>query len=158
VGLSHLLIALDGEQQGHVDRDPGSCQLLERLHARFGAGHLDQQVRPVDVSVQLLGDLHRAVNVVGDIGRQLEGDVAILAVGALIDRSQNVAGVLDVGSADPEEGLARIFYASGHGVGEGHVIAVRVAHRLLEDGRIRSDPRDPVLDESRQVAVLDEPA
>ena len=34
VGLDHLLVALDGEQQRHVDVDAASGQLLDRADAR----------------------------------------------------------------------------------------------------------------------------
>ena len=66
VGLGHLGVGLDGEQQRHVDVDALVDRLLDRGDARLRPGDLDHQVGPVDAVVERPGGGDGADGVVGE--------------------------------------------------------------------------------------------
>ena len=108
VRVRDLLVALDREQERHVDGDPRGRELAERLDALGRRGHLDQHVRAVDLLEDALGLLHRPLGVARELGQQLERDVAVLALGLLEDRAQQVGTLADVGVGELEEDRARV--------------------------------------------------
>ena len=71
VGLDHLVVAVEPENQGHVDVVPLADQGLDGRHALLRPRHLDQQVRLRDPGVQLAGITHRGVGVVRQGRRDL---------------------------------------------------------------------------------------
>jgi hypothetical protein len=132
VGLRHLLVLLDLEQQRDVDVQALVGHLLDRRQTLVGAGDLDHQVGPVDAPPVLARLLHRALRVERDVGIDLERDVAVVAVGLVVDRAQHVGGVLDV--------LDRDRLVDGAGVGplvrqllDLLVVVLGAEDRLLED-------------------------
>src|SRR5919108_621217 len=139
VSLADLLITKDREQQGHVDVHAICRQLLERPHPRLGARHLDQDVRTADLIATPAGGVDRALDVVGEVRRELERDVAVPTLCTLEGRSQQIAGVASVGEGDAEIDLAWIA-GLGDRLPQVPVVALRVLHRLLEYRRIRGDP------------------
>ena len=96
VGLGHLRVLLDAEEQGDVDVAPLVDHLLDRGRALLGARDLDHQVGAIDALPVLARLLHRAVGVEGEVGIDLEGHEAVLAAALVVDDAQHVAGVLDV--------------------------------------------------------------
>ena len=149
VGLGDRLIARHGEQQRDVDVQADRGQLLERAHARVGARHLDQHVRAIDRGAMMLGRLDRLVRIVRQRCRDLERHVSVSPVCAVPRGPQQVGRVADVLVGQLVEdlldvaGLTELFT-------ERVVVAVGVAHRLLEDRRVGGHAADPVL--------LDQPA
>ena len=95
-GVRDLLVALDREQQRDVDREARRGQLAERIDALRRRRHLDEHVRAVDLVADALGGLDRAGGVARELGRQLERDVAVLAVGVVVARAQQLGAVADV--------------------------------------------------------------
>ena len=146
VRLGDLLVALDREQQRHVDRDADRGELAERLDARSRARHLDQQVRAIDLGHEVLGGRHRALDLVGELGRQLERDVPVAAAGAIPRVAQQVCAVADVLDREAEEDTARVEPLGGRRA-KRLVVEVGVADRLLEDRGVRRDARDAVVDD-----------
>ena len=86
VGLHHLVVAVEPEDQRDVDAASLADQGVDGRHALLGRRHLDQQVRLGDAGVQLAGVAHRGVGVVRQGGGDLQGDVAVLAVAVVVER------------------------------------------------------------------------
>ena len=158
VGLRDLHVALHVEQERHVHGDARGGQLLERLDALGGAGHLDEDVVLADLPVEALGRLDGARGVERQLGRQLEGHVAVLPLGLLVHAAQDVGSVADVLERQAEEDLARIVRVLERAL-EALVVALGVPHGLLEDRGVGSDAADAiVLDETLQDPILEQPA
>ena len=85
VRLGHLAVALEREDQRHVDGDAGGDRLLDRRQARGRGGDLHQQVRALDERVQALGLGDRGLGVVREVRVDLERDPAVLAVALVPD-------------------------------------------------------------------------
>ncbi len=68
IGLRHLAIVVQGEEQGDVDVDPLREQALDRGPAFSGTGHLDHQVGPIHLGPEAASLRDRAVGVAGERG------------------------------------------------------------------------------------------
>ena len=158
VGLGHLRVLLDAEEQGDVDVAPLVDHLLDRGRALVGARDLDHQVGAVDAVPVLARLLHRALGVEGQVGVDLEGHEAVLAAALVVDDAQHVAGVLDV--ADRELLVdAAVVEALARGLGELLVVVVGAEDRLVEDRRVGGHAAQRVLlDQPLQLAGGDEGA
>ncbi len=155
-GVRDLLVALDREQQRHVDRDARGGQLAECVDALGRRRHLDEHVRAVDLGEDALRRLDRAGDVARELGRELERDVAVLAVGGVVDRAQQVGAVADVGVGELEEDRARVEAVVGRRA-ERAVVEIGVADGLLEDGRVRGHAADAVVgDQTRERAGVEQ--
>ena len=110
----------------------------------------------VDLGLDALGRLDRAGGVVRELGRQLERDVPVLAVGGVVGRAQQVGAVADVGVGELEEDRARV-EAVARRRAERAVVQIRVADGLLEDGRVRGHAADAVFgDQARELAGVEQ--
>ena len=157
VRLGDLPMALEREDQRHVDGDAGGDRLLDRGQALRRRGDLDQQVGLLDQRVQALGLGDRALGVVGEVRVDLERDPAVLAVALVPDGPQDVAGVADVVARKREEDLLRVGLARRE-LADLVVVGVALGDRALEDRGVGGHADDAVANESGEVAVLDEPA
>ena len=159
VGARDRLVDGDVEEQRDVDVDALADQALDGLGRVRGAGHLDHHVGPADRldEAACLGD--RALRVVLDARRQLEGDVAVLAAARLVDRTQGVGGAAQVGAGEAHEGVVGVAHP---GVGQRAQLVVVVGgarDRLPEDGRVGSQTGDPgLVDQALQRAGIEEAA
>jgi hypothetical protein len=86
VRVDHGGIALDREQQRHVDADALGGRLAERIHPGGGGGDLDHRVGPVDTRPQSVHCTDGSMDVVGELGRHLEADEAVRAPAARVHR------------------------------------------------------------------------
>lgn len=85
----------------------------------------------------------------------LDGDPAVLTVGGVEDRTQDVGGVPHVRRRDHPDGFLDGHLAGGQ-VGELGVVAVTLGDGLLEDRRVGGDTDDVLLvDQLGQVAGRD---
>ncbi len=91
----------------------GADELADGVRALVGARHLDHHVRPIDRRPEALRLGDGRVRVVGRAGRDLDRDVAVGAVGALVDAAEDVARVAHVGRLDELEQLQRREVAGG---------------------------------------------
>ena len=159
VGLGHLAVALEREDERDVDRDAGGDRLLDRGQALQRRRDLDEQVRAVDERVQPLGLGDRRVGVVGEVGVDLERDPAVARVLAHIvpARAQDVAGRPDVVDGDGEEDLLRVALRLEH-LAQLLVVGVALGDRALEDGRVGRHAVHALADERLELALLDEAA
>ena len=116
---------------------PSRRQGLDRRDAFPGGGHLHHQVVARDHLVEAAGLGQRLVRVEGEVGRDLQADIAVGAVGSVVDRAQHVGGGLDVGHRAAlvevdDAGIALVH----HGF-QGVVVLRRAADGLLEDRGVR---------------------
>ena len=85
VGLGDGRVALEREDQRHVDRDALRDAVLDRAEARLGGRDLHVEVRAVDLLVEAHRLLEGALAVVGERRVDLERDEAVDPVRALPD-------------------------------------------------------------------------
>ena len=137
VGVDHLLVARDGEQQRDVDVDAAGGELLDRGDPGLGGGHLDHHVGPGEPAPQLERLLDRGLGVVGEVGRALERDEPVASVALVVGGAQQVGGPADVVERELEEQLLRVAHPGGDGGAQLVVVAVGAGDRLGEDRRVR---------------------
>ena len=158
IGFRHLPAARQAEQQGHVDVDPFADEAPDGWQAFLSAGHLDQDIGPVQGGPQAAGFPDRALGVPRQVRVDLQAHVAVGAAGPPVGREEHVGGAPDIILAQCFiDGLDRLT-PTGHGP-DGLVIAVAFADSLLENGRIRGHPEQAVLlDHGEQFSALDQVA
>ena len=151
--MGDLGVALDREQQGHVDRDAGSRQLAKRINPRDRAGNLDHRVRSIDRDMQFLGALDRVSRIEGKVGLDLNRDKAVGTIGAVEDGAHHIARSLDVLNPERLEDLC----SRGIG-GEGAdrlVIGAGLLNVLGKNRRVRGTTGHAILfDDARQQTRL----
>ena len=152
IGLGHLPVAGQAEEQGDVDVDALADELPDGRQALLGGRHLDEDIGAVQGLPQVAGLGDGAVGVVGQVGVDLQADEAVLAVQPVIERPEDVGGPLHVlhgqGLVDLLDGLARL----GQGA-DSLVIVGAAGDGLLEDGGVGGDPLEAVcVDELFQFA------
>lgn len=154
VGVHHRPVALDGEDQGHVDRDALGEHRGDRRQACFGRRDLDQQVRAVDDLPQLDGLQDRLVGVVGQPRIDLDGHPAVHTVGQFVLLGQHVAGVADVVGGHGADGRVHVGAALGELL-DLRVVGVPLGQGGLEDRRVGRHADDRLgVDQLLQVAGL----
>ena len=114
VGLDDLLVALQREDQRHVDVLAGGDHVFDRGDARLRRGNLHVEVRPVDPLVQSLRLLVSVRDVVRERRVDLPGDVAVEAVRPLPHGAHQLARILDVAGGEPVEDLLRLRLLGEH--------------------------------------------
>ncbi len=138
---------------------PSLISCLECGNAFAGPGHFDHHIFAANFFPQAARFRQRALGIAGEIRRHFEADVSIAALGAVVDRTQHVGGILNV--ADGEHLVA----AFGIEIGSRFqriqqvCVVVTVRDRFFEDRGVRSDSAQPVfVDQALQVAAGDEVA
>src|SRR6185503_10270681 len=159
VGLRHLAVALEGEDQRDVARDAGGDRLLDRGQPLGRGGDLDEEVGPVDHRVEALGLLDRALRVVREPRVDLERHPPVTGVVARLVplRAEDVARAADVLDGEREEDLLRVALLL-QDLAELVVVGVALGDRRLEDRRIGGDAVHALVDERLEVAVAHERA
>ncbi|MPM31910.1 hypothetical protein SDC9_78467 [bioreactor metagenome] len=152
VGVHHLLVAGDREDQRHVDADALGDRRGDRRQPGGGRRDLDQHVLAIDEGVQLLRLGDGRIGPVRQAGIDLEGDAAVEALGGGVQVGEEVAGGADVvGGGDPDHTLDVL--AGGLELGDLVGIVLTSGHRAGEDRRVAGDAADRVLvDQVLQVA------
>ena len=154
VRLDHLVVTVEGEQQGDVDRDALACCGSNRFESGSGAGDLDVEVRGGQVVVQRSGRGEGARAVVSQGGGDLDRHVTVFAAARVMNRSQDRQRVADVGLDQLPIGHFDVS-ADRDEFAELRVIRGAVADGVLEDRRVRGQPSNAPLDPGRQLARLD---
>ncbi len=153
VGLHDLVVAVEPEDQRHVDAPALADEGLDRRDALAGGRHLHEQVRQRDGLVEPARVAHGPARVVGQSGRHLEGDEAVLTVALVVDGTQQTERARDVGRGHlPVGGLHAVVLHEG---AELLVVGRLLAHGLGEDGRVRRDAADTEREQLGQLPVLD---
>ncbi len=96
VGLRHLIILIEREHQGNVDVDPLTDERLDGRHALGRGGHLDHHVGPIDGCEQPTRFRDGPLRVIRQVWAHLQADVAVGAVGGVVDGTEHVGGHLNV--------------------------------------------------------------
>ncbi len=137
-GAEHLVVAVEGEDQRHVDADAFGKRGADRLQAGLGGGDLHEHVPPVHQPPQgpCLGD--RCRRVVSDARVHLERPPSVYSVAGLVHRSQYVAGPPHVERRQQPDGFLHPDPAPGQ-ITDLLVVAGARADRLGEDRRIAGD-------------------
>ena len=138
-------VALQREDQRHVDADALGQRRGDRRQARLGRRDLDEQVRPVDQPPQRLGLGDGLLGLVRQPRVDLDGDPAVDAGRRVVRRPHHVAGPAHVvrgqQRAPPPRPstprAARSLSCSSY--------VVRVGERLGEDGRVGGHADDVLL-------------
>ena len=135
IGVGHRLIVGDREEQRDVDVEPLPHRLERRGDALGRAGDLDHDVGAVHGGEQALclGDGRRGV--VGKRRRHFDGDEAILAAAAHVDRTEHVAGGAHVVHGEPVQDSGRAEALPGQ-LEDLLVVGLARGNGLLEDGRV----------------------
>ena len=150
VGVGHLLVAVDVEEQGDVDVDPLRHRGADRRQPGLRARDLDHHVGALDRSPQALGVRDRPLGIVRQVRGDLQADVAVHPVQALVDGPQDVCGVADVPPGEGLEDLRRGHPGPGRLAQQ--VVVVRAAgDGLLEDGGVGRHPQQPLFDQALQL-------
>ena len=155
VGVDHLPIAIEAEDQRHVDADPGADRLGDRLKAGDGRRDLDQGVRSIHRRPELSRLRDGGRGIVRQTGLHLDGDTAVETGGRLVDGQQDVTGRGHVIRGDLED---RVGGAGAGGRQPCHLLGVGVSlrQRAGEDGRVGRDAHDVTgVDQLLQIAAHD---
>ncbi len=159
VGLDHLFVAIDGEQQRHVDVGPAGGQLLDRAHAGLGRRDLDHHVGQREPLPQpcRLGD--RRLGVMREIRGAFERDEALGPGAGLVDRAERAGRAADIAQPELEEQLLRIADAGIEQDAQLAVVGARAGDRPGEDRRVRRGAGDrSVADQRRERAAVEQVA
>ena len=132
VGVHDLAVALDAEDQRHVDADALGDRGRDRRQPLLGGRDLDVDVRPVHGLPQRLGRGDGGLGVVGQVGLDLDRDPAV-GLGALVARREHVAAVADVLGGELEDHLGDV-----GAVGDqlAHLVVVPLAVRRSRAAKI----------------------
>ena len=139
VGFGRCFILFRGEQQRHVDRDPGIHAFLNGGQALGGSRDLDEQVAPGALAAQGRGLLDGALRVVGQQRGYLQRHPAVHTVGAGIDGGELICSPAQVGQGKLE-GHLLVGGAGGLAGGDIGVVVRALLDRIVKDGRVGSEP------------------
>ena len=155
VGLGHLAVALEREDQRDVDRDAGRDRLLDRGQARAGRRDLDEEVRAGRRARAGAWPPRSCPRVswarCGSTSSETQPSRAFSPAASHSARRMSQAARMS-STASGEEDLL------GLGLGledlaELLVVGVALGDRRLEDGRVRGDAVDALVDELLELAV-----
>ncbi len=112
IGLRHLPVAGQAEEQGDVDVDALTDELPDGGQSLLGGRHLDQDIGAVQGLPQAPGLGNGAVGVVGQVGIDLQADEAVFALQLVIEGPEDVRGLPHVrhgqGLVNLLDGLTRL--------------------------------------------------
>ena len=103
--VDHLGVALDAEDEGDVDADPGGQGLRDRGEALGCRGNLDEDVVAIDHPVEEAGLEDGGVGVARQAGIDLDGHASIDAVGCTPQGREDVAGIAYVRGRQGTHGI-----------------------------------------------------
>ena len=143
VCLDDLAVALEREDERHVDVLAARHTLLDRAEARLRGRDLDVEVRLRDPREQPHRLVEGTFAVVRERRVDLPGHETVPRV-LLVHGREDVEGRLDVARGELEEDLLRIALVLQE-LFQLRVVVVALRDRLLEDGRVRRDSDDSVV-------------
>ena len=143
IGLGDSLVLTHREQQRDVDVQALPQRLEDRRHAFAGAGDLDHHVGTVHGGEESLGLRDGLLRVVGEGGRDSDGDEAVLAAAAQVHGREHVAGGAHVFDGQALEDLRRV-QALARELQDLLVVTPPGAYGPLEDGRVAGDAAEAV--------------
>ena len=155
VRVDDLAVALEREDQRHVDRDPLGQRRGDGGDALGRGRDLDVHVRPVDQPPQLLGLGDRRLGLAREPRVDLERDPPVDAVGGVVDGPQHVGRPADVIGGDHPRRLFDRDLADRQ-VLDLRLVGVALGEGVGEDRRVRRHAANlEVLDQAGQVAGVE---
>ena len=154
-----VCVSADAEEQGDVDVDALADQLANRRHAFGRARHFDHQVVAADSLPQAARILDRGGRVVREIGRHFQADVAVRALGGIVDGTKEVGCVADVANRQRLVQRHRFEVTAPFDFLQGVKVIGAAGDRLFEDRRIGGDAAQPVLrDQAAELTAREQAA
>src|SRR6185312_862785 len=145
----------EDERDGHAD--PLGGQAADRRNALGRGGDLDHHVGPADQLGQADPLLDGPVRVGGVLGQELERDAPVDALAGLVDRQEQVARATDVLDGQRFIDLRRRAPLEGQ-LAQRLFVVGRRDDGALEDGRVRGEAPQPLVDQAGQRARAQQPA
>ena len=155
VRVDHLGVAVDREDQRHVDVVALRDLVPDRGHAFLRGGDLDHHIRPAAPLAQVLCPLDGLARVVGDRRRDLDANESVLALRSVVDRPERVGGGLDVLDHQPPQHLGRLL-PGPHQLDHRLVVVGRAADGFFEDGRVGGDPGQAFIAQAPELTRADQ--
>ena len=155
VGLGHLLVRPEREQQRDVDVDALVQSLLDRPDALVRPGDLDHHIRPIDALPERADLLECALGIVRQLRRHFQRHKPVPPVRAAVHLGQDVGRELNVADRDPLVDRHRVEVLVRERA-QILVVVGRAEDRLLEDRRVRRHPAQRLhRDHTGQLTALD---
>ncbi len=157
IGPGRLRIGLDVEEQRHVDVDPLEDERFDGRNSLRRGGDFNHQVIPPDGMMQPEGLVNALLRTIGQVWGDLQTDVAVASLRAHINRIEEIGRILNIPNGQRFVDLLDV-QGAVRKLPDGRRIVRAAADAFLEDGRIGSDPHQPVaLDHGLQLAGEDHP-
>ena len=144
IGLGNGGIALEREDQRHIDRDTLGDAVLDRTEPGLGSRDLDVEVRPIDLIVEAKRLLEGAFALVRECRVNLERHPPVDPRRALPDRAHQIASATDVVHREREEDLGRVV-GPRRELAQLGVVEVAIGECFLEDRRVGRHADDRVV-------------
>ena len=145
VGVDDVVVRGECEDECDVDVDTRRQRAPDRRHPLRRCRDLDHEVGAVDPLPVFQGKIDAACGAVGGVGRHLEADEAVRAIGALVDRPQDVGGAADIADGKLEEDIVGIVHPRREQLADLNVVGLALGDGLLEDGGVAGHAGDVVL-------------
>ena len=144
VSLGNLLIHFDREDQGHVDVQPGSDELLDGRKSGGRARNLDHHIRAIQPREQFPGFFDGRLGVIGEQRRNFQADEAVAAIAGVVNLAK---GVGSAGNVLDDDFLVNVRYAASGTRQLSQLLSVvlAAADGLLEDRRVRSEAAESII-------------
>ncbi len=156
VSLHHFGVALQREDQSHVDIDARGNGLTDGGDAFLRGGDFDHQVWAGDTVPKLLCLLVGAFRIAREERADFQADIAVAAAGLVIERTEQVGGGADVFDGQLPEDLLRVPARPGQR-DQGRVVIVGLGDGVVEDGRVGGHAADiAALDHGLELTILQE--
>lgn len=152
VRLDHLRVTVDREDEGDVDAASPGDHRRDGIDALDRRRDLDEQVRSVDPLMQILCRPDRPVDVVGQLGGDLDRDEPVATPAGVVDRSQHAERADDIVDDDIPIGVDQLT-AGTEQIGELSVVGIRALDRLGEDGRVGGHTANPLAHHASEGAI-----
>ena len=140
-GFDDVPVPGQGEHESDVDADAGGDGVGDRAQSRLGGGDLDHRVRFTDALPQRLRRFHGARGIVGQRGSDLDRHATVVAVGGLVDGTEQACGLGHIGGGQGLDGGVDVRALTAEFGDRGIVVRSR-GDRIREDRRIRRHAGD----------------
>ena len=135
VSVDHCFVALEREDEGHVDRDTCTNYFGDGVEASQGCRDLDKCVGLVDLCPETLCFLHGARSIVSKGGGDLDRNAAVDTLSCVKYSTEDVAGICNVIGGDVEHSCFCICTSSCELL-DLCCIALTVSEGAREDGGV----------------------
>ena len=129
------------EEQRYVDRHTSENGFLDRPSALPGSRNLDKQIGPGCGGMKRARGFYGPLRIISKERRDFERDPAVDASGPLVDRPEQIRGLLQIRDRKLEEQILTNNAAPRHRA-DVVIVCGAFRDRMIEDRRVRRQPRD----------------